>query len=90
MRSFFEDVVGVKVDENGRVIVGDGMRTSHPKVFAGGDCANGGKEAVDAAQMGKLAAQGIHAVLTGEQVRLAGDSIPPVTRTQHGSTESKD
>jgi glutamate synthase (NADPH/NADH) small chain len=48
------------------------MQTSDPKVFAGGDCANGGREAVDAAQMGKLAAQGIHESLTGEVVQFAG------------------
>jgi glutamate synthase (NADPH/NADH) small chain len=48
------------------------MQTSNPKIFAGGDCANGGEEAVDAAQMGKIAAQGIHRFLTGETVRFAG------------------
>ena len=36
------------------------MQTANPKFFAGGDCVNGGREAVDASQMGKLAAQGIH------------------------------
>jgi dihydropyrimidine dehydrogenase (NAD+) subunit PreT len=72
MRSFFEDTVGVAVDEKGRVIVDEQMRTSDPLIFAGGDCANGGAEAVDAAQMGKLAAQGIHLALTGEAVAFAG------------------
>jgi glutamate synthase (NADPH/NADH) small chain len=48
------------------------MQTSNPKVFAGGDCVNGGGEAVEAAQMGKLAAQGIHHLLTGETVAFAG------------------
>ena len=48
------------------------MQTSNPKIFAGGDCANGGAEAVDASQMGKLAAQGIHRVLTGQNVQFAG------------------
>ena len=70
--SFFNDVIGVETDEKGRVIVKDHMQTSNPKVFAGGDCANGGAEAVDAAQMGKLAAQGIHFSLTGETVKFAG------------------
>jgi dihydropyrimidine dehydrogenase (NAD+) subunit PreT len=51
------------------------MQTSNPKVFAGGDCANGGAEAVDAAQMGKLAAQGIHLFVSGEKVKFAGDSV---------------
>ena len=73
MRSFFTDVAGVAMDEKGRVVVDENMRTSNPKIFAGGDCANGGAEAVDAAQMGKLAAQGIHESLTGERVRFAGN-----------------
>jgi glutamate synthase (NADPH/NADH) small chain len=73
MLSFFERVAGVAVDKKGRVIVNEKMQTSNPKVFAGGDCANGGAEAVDAAQMGKLAAQGIHFALSGEIVRFAGN-----------------
>jgi glutamate synthase (NADPH/NADH) small chain len=73
MRGFFETVAGVAIDENGRVVVNEQMQTSNPKMFAGGDCANGGAEAVDAAQMGKLAAQGIHFVLTGESVKFAGN-----------------
>ncbi len=72
MRNFFETVAGVEVDEKGRVSVNEQMQTSNPKIFAGGDCANGGAEAVDAAQMGKLAAQGIHKSLSGERVRFAG------------------
>lgn len=72
MSRFFTDVAGVEVDEKGRVIVNEHMQTSNLKVFAGGDCANGGKEAVDAAQMGKLAAIGIHQTLTGEAVQFAG------------------
>jgi len=75
MLSFFERVAGVAVDEKGRVVVNGQMQTSNPKIFAGGDCANGGAEAVDAAQMGKLAAQGIHQVLTGESVRFAGSVV---------------
>ncbi len=74
MRSFFETVVGVQTDEKGRVVVGETMQTSNPKIFAGGDCVNGGREAVDASQMGKLAAQGIHFNLFGEKVSFAGAS----------------
>ena len=73
MRNFFENVVGVSIDDKGRVGVNENLQTSNPKIFAGGDCANGGDEAVDAAQMGKLAAQGIHFVLTGDSVRFAGN-----------------
>ncbi|HKX83312.1 MAG TPA: FAD-dependent oxidoreductase, partial [Pyrinomonadaceae bacterium] len=72
MVSFFTDVTSVEVDEIGRVLINDNMRTSNSKIFAGGDCANGGAEAVDAAQMGKLAAQSIHEMLTGEKVKFAG------------------
>ncbi|HLA95638.1 MAG TPA: NAD(P)-dependent oxidoreductase [Pyrinomonadaceae bacterium] len=75
MRSFFESVAKVEIDENGRVKVNEKMQTSDPKVFAGGDCANGGAEAVDAAQMGKLAAQGIHKYLTGQIVKFAGAEV---------------
>lgn len=53
---------GVQVAD-GRVVV-DGLgATGRPGVFAGGDCANGGKEVVNAAAEGKTAAQGIHAWL---------------------------
>lgn len=72
MASFFTEVCGVAVDGKGRVSVNEQMQTSNPKIFAGGDCANGGAEAVDASQMGKLAAQGIHQALTGEAVNFAG------------------
>ena len=72
MASFFADVAGVAVDEKGRVVINDQMQTSNPKIFSGGDCANGGAEAVDASQMGKMAAQGIHTSLTGENVEFAG------------------
>lgn len=68
---FFQNI-GIEFDEKGRVAVNELMQTSNPKIFAGGDCVNGGAEAVDASQMGKLAAQGIHFSLTGEQVKFAG------------------
>lgn len=75
MQSFFEKVAGVATDDKGRVVVNAQTQTSDPKVFAGGDCANGGAEAVNAAQMGKLAAIGIHQSLTGEAVEFAGAKI---------------
>ena len=43
-------------------------RTNIPRVFAGGDCANGGREVVNAVAEGKKAARGIHAFLAGQQV----------------------
>jgi glutamate synthase (NADPH/NADH) small chain len=73
LRAFFESVPGIELDEAGRVRVEPAtMRTGNPRFFAGGDCVNGGREAVDAAQMGKLAAQGIHLALAGERVTFAG------------------
>jgi glutamate synthase (NADPH/NADH) small chain len=46
--------------KNGRVQVDEETyQTSNPKVFAGGDCINGGMETVNAAYDGKQAAQGI-------------------------------
>ena len=42
--------------ERGRLIVDDAGRTGNPKIFAGGDCANGGKEVVNAVDEGKRAA----------------------------------
>ena len=68
---FFQKI-GIETDEKNRVVVDELMQTSNPKIFAGGDAVNGGAEAVDAAQMGKLAAQGIHLVLIGETVSFAG------------------
>lgn len=68
----FLQQLGLNLDEKGRVLVNESMQTSHPKIFAGGDCVNGGAEAVDAAQMGKKAAQGIHESLFGEKVSFAG------------------
>lgn len=72
MHSFFAEVIGVEVDEKGHVIVNEQMQTLDPKIFAGGDCVNGGGEAVEAAQMGKLAAMGIHETLSGETIEFAG------------------
>src|SRR5437764_5882958 len=77
LRAWFEQLPGVELDEGGRVVTDrETMRTANPKIFASGDCVNGGREAVDAAQMGKLAAQGIHESLTGERVEFAGARLP--------------
>ncbi|HEX8564860.1 MAG TPA: NAD(P)-dependent oxidoreductase [Pyrinomonadaceae bacterium] len=72
-RSFFEQIPNLEIDSGGRVVVNkETMQTTNPKYFAGGDCVNGGKEAVDASQMGKIAAQGIHMFLKGERVSFPG------------------
>ncbi len=57
-------IAGVRV-ERGRIVADANGRTDHPKVFVGGDCANGGKEVVNAAAEGKKAARAIHAALSG-------------------------
>jgi dihydropyrimidine dehydrogenase (NAD+) subunit PreT len=83
MREFFASIEGVELDAAGRVRVdAETMRTGNPKFFAGGDCVNGGREAVDASQMGKLAAQGIHLALTGERISFAGARVPLLEETQ--------
>lgn len=59
LASLLADVSGLKV-EKGRVVVDPAThQTTHPKYFAGGDCVNGGKEVVNAAAEGKVAAHGI-------------------------------
>ena len=78
-KTFFEKVIGVETDDRGRVKIDKNMETSEPNVFAGGDCVNGGGEAVEAAQMGKLAAEGIHRALMGETVTFAGSAVMPIS-----------
>jgi len=57
---------GVELDDRGRVVVDDDTcRTGNDKVYAGGDCVNGGKEVVNAVQHGKLAARAITASFNG-------------------------
>lgn len=57
---WLDRIAGLRL-ENGRVVVDAGTAmTSIPGLFAGGDCANGGKEVVNAVAEGKLAAHGIH------------------------------
>lgn len=81
---FLSQIRDLELDEKGRVVVNaETMQTANPRVFAGGDCVNGGREAVDAAQTGKLAAQGIHFYLSGERIELAGARIPLLEKV-HG------
>jgi glutamate synthase (NADPH/NADH) small chain len=57
-------VPGLRV-ESGKVVVDrDTGATSVARLFAGGDCIRGGGEIVDAVQDGKVAAAGIHALLS--------------------------
>jgi dihydropyrimidine dehydrogenase (NAD+) subunit PreT len=87
MRELLSSIPGVELDAGGRVRVeAETMRTGNPKFFAGGDCVNGGREAVDASQAGKLAASGIHLALTGERVEFAGARAPIAEETQDVKT----
>ena len=64
---FLNSITGLEID-NGKVKVDpDNYQTGNPKVFAGGDCINGGKEVVNAAYDGKRAAHGIHSFLTNNK-----------------------
>ena len=60
-----EEVVafpGMQLDPAGRIMADPATgRTGNPKVYAGGDALNGGKEVVNAAQEGKRAARAIAA-----------------------------
>jgi len=66
-QTFVADPVGVAIElKGGRIVTDDLGRTSHPKVWAGGDCRYGGRDlTVEAVQHGKVAAQSIHAALMG-------------------------
>ncbi|MCB9688809.1 MAG: FAD-dependent oxidoreductase [Alphaproteobacteria bacterium] len=55
-------LAGVKV-EKGRILVGPDQATGEPGVYAGGDCANGGTEVVNAVAEGRDAAVSIDAWL---------------------------
>jgi dihydropyrimidine dehydrogenase (NAD+) subunit PreT len=71
---------GLAFDDRGRVRHDPvTMQTSLPRVFVGGDCANGGREVVNAVAEGTKAARGIHAALAGET--MAG----PVQPSRHGA-----
>jgi len=52
--------------ERGRIVIDrETGQTSNPKIFAGGDCTNGGREVVDAVADGKRAGIGIAVWLEG-------------------------
>ena len=72
LKSLFPDLA---IDGKG-VVVRDPLTgaTNVAKLFAGGDCANGGREVVNAVGEGKKAAHGIHAALTAED---AGALVQP-------------
>ncbi len=64
---FLNSIPELKIS-NGRVVINEKTyQTNNPKVFAGGDCINGGKETVNAAYDGKQAAHGIDEYLDNKK-----------------------
>jgi glutamate synthase (NADPH/NADH) small chain len=66
-QSFVAEPVGAAIElKAGRIVTDEQGRTSHAKVWAGGDCRFGGRDlTVEAVQHGKVAAQSMHAALMG-------------------------
>jgi glutamate synthase (NADPH/NADH) small chain len=60
---FLLAVRGIELRKDGTVVVNERHQTGNPKYFSGGDCANGGKEVVDAVAEGMAAARGLDAWL---------------------------
>jgi glutamate synthase (NADPH/NADH) small chain len=64
LASFVSLFPGVELDDRSRILVDPATgRTGHPRVHAGGDCVNGGKEVVNAVAEGRDAARAILASL---------------------------
>ncbi|RPJ76254.1 MAG: glutamate synthase, partial [Acidobacteria bacterium] len=60
LAEFVSRFPGVELDGQGRIAVDPATgRTGHPRVYAGGDCVNGGKEVVNAVAEGRDAARAI-------------------------------
>ena len=60
---------GIELDARGVVARNrDTGQTNLSHVFSGGDCANGGREVVNAVAEGKKAARGMHAFFAGQNV----------------------
>ncbi|NNC92416.1 MAG: NAD(P)-dependent oxidoreductase [Acidimicrobiia bacterium] len=64
---FFDGVPDVAL-ESGKVVVDERFRTGNARIWAGGDCINGGKEVVNAVEHGKQAARDIDATLRSATV----------------------
>ncbi len=69
----------LELNANGTIQrVAESGATNIANVFVGGDCANGGREVVNAVGEGKIAAHGIHALLSGNNATL------PIQSSRHG------
>jgi len=72
------EAAGVKLDDNGFIVVDDELRTSNPRVFAAGDVTGGPQFVYVAAAQGNLAAGN---ALAGEHRRMDYTGLPAVTFT---------
>ena len=74
----FSDVEGLEL-KWGRVVVDEETgQTGNRRYFAGGDCANGGMEVVNAVEEGKIAAQSINAMLTESAEESVKEAAAPM------------
>jgi dihydropyrimidine dehydrogenase (NAD+) subunit PreT len=64
-------VAGIELRKDGTVVVNERHQTGNAKYFAAGDCANGGKEVVDAVAEGMAAARGLDAWLGSPRAKTA-------------------
>ncbi len=62
--NFLNSIKGLKLKDGKVVVNKKNYQTGNPNIFAGGDCINGGKEVVNAAFDGKMAAHGIDEYLS--------------------------
>ncbi len=77
-----EDFPEIERTRGGGIAVDpDSLRSSHPKVWAGGDVAKGPRNLIDAIADGRRAARSIVAALTGEVVTPAVPSVRVSLRT---------
>ncbi len=63
---FVAALPGVEVDTRGCIVTDSEGRTANPRIFAGGDAVNGGREVVHAVDSGQRAARALDARLTQE------------------------
>ncbi|MCX8011326.1 MAG: NAD(P)-dependent oxidoreductase [Ignavibacteria bacterium] len=62
-KEFLTSIPNLKIEDDKVVVNPETYQSDNPKVFAGGDCINGGMEVVNAAYDGKRAAINIHKYL---------------------------
>jgi glutamate synthase (NADPH/NADH) small chain len=80
-----EAMPGIRVDR-GRIMVDANGYTGRPGWYAGGDCTNGGKEVVNAAAEGKMAAHAIDAAVMGDMGRMNDNGTAASKNDRTGGT----